>query len=158
MKSKYFLGMWCVITVFVMAMFLPPSFAVKGNLAPIIALVIFSGNCLLLCYHLTKYYLYGIPVKRLEHGESYRVIEQKRTAVVEEGKTRYSFHLTLINFSDNKTRFYLLENHIPIFNEKGRRLEEFPNAFRITKTREWGFPPGGWQHRTFYHIIEIPCP
>ncbi|MDP2930227.1 MAG: hypothetical protein Q8N56_01295 [bacterium] len=157
MKSKYFLGMWCVITCFILLTFLPSSFAVKEDVVPIIALVIFSGNCLFLCHHLTRYYLYGVPVKRLEHKQSYRVIEQKKVTVSKGGQNRYDFHLKLVNLNDNKTRFYLLESYVPIFDSQGKRLEKFPDAFKLKKTREWKFPLGGWQHRTFYHIIEIPC-
>ena len=158
MKSKYFLGMWLLISVFFSAMILPPMALKLRGAISIVTFVILFVNWCAFCHHSTKYYFSGVSVKRLENKAQYRVLEQNRVMVTKDGQNKYDFHLKLVNLGDNMTRFYLLENYIPIFDEKGKRLEEFPDAFKLTKTREWVFIKSEPYFRTFYCVIPIPCP
>lgn len=158
MKSKLFLGLWVLIGVVVPFALVPVAISTENSTLSIIVFAVIFGNWCIFGFHLTKYFFYGVPVRRLEHKQSYRVIEQKKTNVVKDGKTKYNFHLTLINLNDNKTRFYLLESCIPIFDEDCKRLEKFPDAFKLLKSREWKFINSEPYLRTFYQVIEIPCP
>lgn len=158
MKSKLCLGLWTLVSFIVPFLLALVAISLGSNTFFIIVLVAAVGNLCAFGFHLVKYCFYGIPVKRLEHKQSYRVLEQERTKIDKDGKTEYDFHLTLVNLNDNKTRLYWLESHIPIFNEKGNKLEEFPAAFKLIKVREYGSMSEEPGYRTLYHVLEIHCP
>lgn len=157
MKSKNSLGVWFLLGVMV-TLFLVFSLPSRLSVPFLIVIAALFANWSAFFFQLARYYYYGVPVRRLENKARYRVIEQTKTQVIKDECPKYDFHLKLVNLEDNKTRSYLLEHYIPIFDSNGRRLDHFPDAFELVKTREWKCISGEPWLITLYQVTEIPCP